>query len=860
MGHRLPSFSSRTVRVTGAGMPTLLGQPMLVFSKLSGTESINSLFAYELELKTPDARNALYGPAAELDMEAMQGQELTIEIELDGAGSGPEGGVGKGTREITGIVTDLYGPIYENQHVVYRMTLRPWLWLATQTTDYKSFQNMTVIEIAEKVLSDYTFPVERRLFGIEYPRRECQWQFGETDYRFLCRILSEFGINFHWEHADGHHRMVLTDGNGAFRKFPSAAYHTISWYPSSDRVDKEHLHAFEIHDRLVSGKWTHGDYDFNQPRADLNVTSKDPRDTSHPMQERYVWPGDFTQPKTGSDAWQEGDMLARIRMEAMRQHGYRVRGKGNVRAMVPGCMFTLKRFMRRKANREFLIYAARLWIEDVGEVSGSGQQWRCEVEFEAQPSNEIFRPERVEKPKVGGYHSARVVGPENQAIWCDDVGRVRVQFPWDRYGKDDANSSCWIRVADYASGDQFGSTHVPRIGQEVLVEFMGGDPDLPIIVGRVNNRLNLPPWNLPGQHALSGYRSKELFGEGRNHTLYDDTQDQQQVQVASAYQNSLLALGHNVRVKDAEGRKDKRGEGFELRTDGKGAIRSDGMLITTEARRKAEGHALAMRETIQRLEQALGEARNVLEASIAALAQTNEQEDVAEAIAAQNQVIRGTGDPLGELSEPMLIVASPAGIASTTAKTTHLHSGDHTALTTGKHLSLSSGASIVGSAGKGVSLCGHTEDVKLIARKGKFIAQAQNNEMEMVSRDTLRITSTEKKVEITAAEEIVFNVGGTYYRMTPSSIESGTSGSWAVHAGSRLLTGPKTRTTPMPSFGKGYSGFYKLHWEDANQPAPYQPYRITRADGSVIEGVTNADGETALRLAEFGEPLKIELL
>ncbi|WP_370565967.1 DUF2345 domain-containing protein [Cupriavidus sp. UME77] len=313
-------------------------------------------------------------------------------------------------------------------------------------------------------------------------------------------------------------------------------------------------------------------------------------------------------------------------------------------------------------------------------------------------------------------------------------------------------------------------------------------------------------------------------------------------------------------MNDWQGRKEKRGEGFELRTDDKGAIRADGMLITTEARRKADGHVLAMQETIRRLEQALAEARNVLDASVAALAQTDEQKNVAQAIAEQNDAIKGTGEALGELSQPMMVMASPAGIASTTPKTTHLHSGDHTALTTGKHLSISAGHSIVGSAAKGVSLCGHTEDVKLIARKGKVAVQAQDNEMEVVARDTLKVTSTEGRIEVTAAKEIVFNVGGTYYRMTPSGIESGTSGAWTVRAGSKQLTGPKTASVPMPSFGKGYEGFYKLHWDGTDHLAPHQSYRITRADGSLIEGVTNAQGETALKLAEFGETVKIEII
>lgn len=788
MGSRLP-FSSRTVTVSGAGLPELLGQPLLVFSRLSGTEGINALFEYELDLKTPDDRNALYGPAGDFDLEAMQGQELTVSIELDGSGTGMAGGFGKGVREITGIVTDVRGPFHENERIRYRLTLRPWLWLATLTSTFKRYQNMTVLEIVEAVLSKYTFPVERRLSLIAYPKREYQLQAGETDYQFVRRLLAEWGINFHWEFSEGHHRMVLTDGNGAFLNIPSPAYETISWYPSSNRVDEEHLYEFEVRDRLIPGEWAHGDYDFNHPGANLNVSAADPRDTSHATQQLYSWPGDFSEPATGSDARQEGDMLARIRMEAIRQQAFRVRGKGNVRAMAPGHTFTLERFLRTKANREYLIFATYLLIEDVGEFAGSGQQWRCEVEFQAQPTSEIFRPETVEKPRIGGYHVARVVGPANTEIWCDNFGRIRIEFPWDRYGNNDENSSCWVRVADFASGNRFGSTHLPRIGQEVIVDYLGGDPDRPIIVGRVNNQLNLPPWDLPNQFALSGYQSKELFGDGRNHTLYDDTEGQQQVQVASDHQSSLLALGHNVRVKDFEGRKDKRGEGFELRTDAHGALRAAlGMLITTFSRLHAEGNAMNVRDVVQWLESAQDIAATLGEKATEAHAQDGEQPEVAKRLEAQTAQIKGGGD-LKEFTAPHLVSASPAGIVSAAAGSTHIASGGDTALTTGEHLSVTTGGGFFASVRKALRLFAYEAGMKLVANMGDIDLQALKNNINLLAK--LKITLTADEIRIQAKEKLLLAGGGSYLRLD-GNIEHGTNGSFTVHAASKLLTGPNS--------------------------------------------------------------------
>ncbi|MEM5433035.1 type VI secretion system Vgr family protein [Cupriavidus oxalaticus] len=796
MGSRL-AFHSRTVRVSGPGIPKIFGQPALVFSKLSGTEGINGLFRYELELRTPDSRNLLHGPAADLDLESMQGKELTIEIELDGKGLGLDGGFGRGTREISGIVTEIHGPIPVDDKLLYRVTLRPWLYLASLNKDYRIFQRKNVVEIAQEVLSEYTFPVENRLIGAvgpQYPMREYQVQYGESDYQFVRRILAEWGISFFFEHSDGHHRMVLTDGNGAFRNFTSPAYHAISWYPSSDRMDEEHLHQFEVIDRLVAGKYTHVDYDHGKPRADLTVSLADPRKTSHADQEVYEWPGDYSQPKTGNDPWKEGDMLGRIRMEAIRQHGLRVRGAGNVRALVPGCRFTLARFLRKKANREYVVYATRLLIEDVGERAGADRRWHCEVEFEAQPSSELLRPELVEKPSVHGTLMARVVGPDNQEIWCDDMGRVKVHFPWDRKGQANENSSVYLRTAEAASGEQFGSQFVPRIGQEVIVGFVGGDPDRPYIVGPANNQINSPPWSLPSQHALSGYASKEHYAHGRNHLLFDDTQAQQQVQLASDHKNSLLALGHNVRVPNVEGRKDKRGEGFELRTDAHGAVRAAlGLLVTTFSRLSAQGNAMNVRDVVQLLEKAQDIAANLGEKAAEAKAQDGEQSNVARKLEVQAEQVKGGGE-LKEFTAPHLVSASPAGIVSTAAGSTHIASGGDTALTTGEHLSVATGGGFFASVRKALRLFAYEAGMKLVANMGDIDLQALKDNINLLAK--LKITLTADEITIQAKQKLLLAGGGSYLRLD-GNIEHGTNGTFTVHAASKLLTGPNSIPTEL---------------------------------------------------------------
>lgn len=224
-------------------------------------------------------------------------------------------------------------------------------------------------------------------------------------------------------------------------------------------------------------------------------------------------------------------MIARIRMEAIRSRGLRCFGAGNLRAVVPGCTVNVAGHPQRAANRAYVVLGATLALEDVGGASGEAQRWHCRVEFECHPAQEVFRPALdIAWPVVAGPQSATVVGPDGSVTWPDQYGRVRVQFPWDRFNR----MSCWVRVATPWAGSQFGQVSIPRVGSEVLVMFLdGGDPDKPIVMGAVPNSLNMPPWQLPDQHALTGIRSREQDGSGSGHLVFDDTNGQIQTQAGT---------------------------------------------------------------------------------------------------------------------------------------------------------------------------------------------------------------------------------------------------------------------------------------------------------------------------------------
>lgn len=514
---------ARTISVNFGSMPTVNGAPGLTFVRLSGREALGELFTYTVDLKTPDALNEASGPAANLDLKSVLGKECTVCITLDGKGEN-DAAEGKGEREINGLITNARIKKAEGRHIVYELTLRPWLWLATRTTDYKIFQEKSVVEILDEVLGDYSFSVEKRLNG-DFPKRDYQVQYGETDFHFMQRLMQEWGIYWYFEHADGKHKLILCDHTGAHAAFTSTAYETLLFQPTESRLTEEYLNRFEAAEGITSGAWRTSDYDFTKPTADLTGKSQQPRDTAHSKAEIYEWPGDYEKPD-------EGEGFARMRMEALRAPGSRAHGEGSLRGIVPGCTFTLAAHPHDAANQKYLVLDTTFEMEDVAEESGH-QQYRQHVRFTAQPAAEPFRPARaVPKPRTRGPQTATVTGPSGQEIWTDKYGRVKVQFHWDCYGEKDEKSSCWVRVSFPWAGSHFGAVYIPRIGQEVVVDFLNGDPDLPLITGRVYNANNMPPWPLPDNATQSGVltrSSKEGSEDNANALRFEDKIGEEQI-------------------------------------------------------------------------------------------------------------------------------------------------------------------------------------------------------------------------------------------------------------------------------------------------------------------------------------------
>lgn len=531
---------AHAVTVESPAMPRLLGKPALVFYSLSGEERLSELYDYDIVLKTPPDPAIAWQSASNLDLKSLVGKEMTVRIPLDGMGDGSS----KDVREISGIVTQARYLERDANQALYAFKLAPWLSLATLTSDYRIFQNQDVPAILRDVLADYDYPVDVRLTET-YPALEYQVQYGETDFDFMQRLMQEWGIYWFFEHAEGVHRLVLVDQVNTHKRFPVAAYHDLYYYPPDAKVDREYVSDFKVSEGLQPGQWVTSDYDFKKSRASLRTVDKKPRSTSHNTMELYQWPGDYDDPATG-------EKLARVRMEAAGAPGSRSDGFGNLRAVVCGCTFALHQFPYEKANRDYLVLGASLTLRDNGQTSGQ-QTYACGVHFDVQPASKVYRPEQnMRKPYTHGPQTAIVVGPAGEEVWTDEYGRVKVAFHWDRYARQDEHDSCWIRVSQAWAGAGFGGMYIPRVGQEVIVDFMNGDPDRPVIIGNLYNNVTQPPWKLPENATKSGMVSHTVKGEPerQNAMRFDDEPGQEEFRMqAERDMNTLVKrnLQQNVR-------------------------------------------------------------------------------------------------------------------------------------------------------------------------------------------------------------------------------------------------------------------------------------------------------------------------
>ncbi|MRF61198.1 type VI secretion system tip protein VgrG [Citrobacter portucalensis] len=426
-------------------------------------------------------------------------------------------------RRVNGIVTWFEQGENDGHQMLYNMRVRPPLWRTGLRQNSRIFQNEDIKSILGTILQENGVTDWSPLFSEAHPAREFCVQYGETDYDFLVRMAAEEGLFFYEEYSpdSDDQNLVLCD---TVRFLPKAF--EIPWNPNncsevSTPCISQFRHSAQIRPSSVIGK----DYTFKRPGwAGRFEHQGEHQDYQRTQYEVFDYPGRF------KDA--HGQNFTRWQMEGWSNNAEEAQGKSRSPAIWPGRRITLMEHPQASLNREWQVVSSDLQGSQPQAVAGrSGAGTTLENDFTVIPADRTWRPIPQPKPSVDGPQSAVVTGPEGEEIFCDEHGRVRVKFNWDRYNPANQDSSCWIRVAQAWAGPGFGNLAIPRVGQEVIVDFLNGDPDQPIIMGRTYHAENTPPGGLPGTKTQMTIRSKTYMGSGFNELKFDDATGKEQVYI-----------------------------------------------------------------------------------------------------------------------------------------------------------------------------------------------------------------------------------------------------------------------------------------------------------------------------------------
>ncbi|AZI85757.1 type VI secretion system Vgr family protein [Kosakonia cowanii] len=481
----------------------------LLFWKISGREALSEAFSFTLQLLGTDAR---------MDRSQLLGKPVTVTLPTQGL---------SGSRYLNGKITRVAVSAVElsgTRYAVYQLTVESDLWPMKRDRNLRIFQGQTVPQIVKTLLGEYQVNIEDKLTG-SYRTWEYCVQYQESSFDFISRLMELEGIAYHFRHEADKHTLVLTDA--ATQHQPFSGYEFIPYHqtPSGGSTDEEGISQWALEDSVTPGIYSLDDYDFRKPNAWLFQARQNPNSPSPGAIDVYDWPGRFVEHG-------HGEFYARIRQERWQVEHQQIEGTATAIGIAPGCTFQLTNAAFFNDNGEYLVTAAHYNFEENRYASGADSQTVHRIDFSVIPSSVVFRPpQHTPWPRTYGPQTARVVGPQGESIWTDKYGRIKVKFHWDRLAKGDDTSSCWVRVSSAWAGQGYGGVQIPRVGDEVVIDFINGDPDRPIVTGRVYNEASMPPWALPAAATQMGFlsRSKDGSVDNANALRFEDKAGEEQV-------------------------------------------------------------------------------------------------------------------------------------------------------------------------------------------------------------------------------------------------------------------------------------------------------------------------------------------
>ncbi|WP_244898991.1 type VI secretion system Vgr family protein [Chromobacterium violaceum] len=869
---------------------------------LDGEEGVSKSYRYTLTCLSPDGNielKTLLGQPARIGIQDADGDEtIRCGVVSQAKLAGSDGGFAK-----------------------YELTIEPPFALLCHRKTSRVFQDLSVPDIVKQILSEHQAanPAFARVQTLDIQVKTAQprsytLQYRESDFDFIVRLLHEEGYAWRFVHLDNDGPQVELAIFDDAHSLPGSKLDRVRFHRSDATEEEDGLTGWEAARQIVPGGTALASYDYkpvyalqsgDQSRIDQGQAGQSLQSSlTH-----YDAPGLYY----ASDEEQLGQYAA-LRQQANDLQAKSFSGTGSVRGLLPGEWFRLDEHPAHDsdapASREFVVtgqsfHAHNNLPTDLAQHIGAEQDavpftTSIQAQRRGIPLTPAYAGTAYAKPTSQGSQTATVVGPVGEEVHTDEQGRVKVQFHWQRpeehptigAGMDD-KSSCWLRVAMPSAGAAWGHQFIPRIGQEVLVNFIEGDIDRPLITGVLYNGSHPPPdfsgaGNLPANKTLSGIKSKEHQGGAYNELLFDDTPGEVRAKLSSEPGKTQLNQGFLTHPR-SNGKAQPRGEGFELRTDNHGAIRAaHGLLLSTEAQNGAGGKQLAREHAQSQLQSALALSQALAENATEQLADTMEtgpdeigddnaksgkkdqghmqhQLDALEAWDAGSNTDKDGKTAKEQVGQqPQLILSAPAGIASLTEQSQTLVAGTNLNLVAQRDANHTTGRRWIHNVGKHISLfvAGVKDKValKLIAAKGQVQIQAQSDAMEITADKDVTITSCKERITIAAKEEILMTCGGGYIRLAGGNIEVHCPGTVSIKGAQHNLSGPASLNYRMPTFGKVYSGRFQLQNQKTGEPLIGRAYAIKQAGGRTISGYTDQQGWTMTAMSRQPEGMNLQVL
>jgi type VI secretion system secreted protein VgrG len=507
-------------------LDTPLGKDVLILTAVAGEEEISRLFRYRLDMisEEPDIKPA-----------DIVGKHVTFSTRLsDGS-----------WRYYDGYVSHFYaGGGGQRGLRQYRAEVVPWLWFLTRTADCRIFQTQTVPQIIEQVFSDHGFPdFETSEIRGKHPSLDYCVQYRETDFNFVTRLMEQEGIFYFFKHSNGRHVLCLGDQSGAH---PDCVEKKVAYHEGS--LTEDHVSSWEHQYEFRPGKWAQTDYNFETPGTSLLTDESTVVDVSGAKKyEIYDYPGEYSQKADGAE-------YTKVRMEEEEVPHHVVNGQSSCRTFSAGAKFTLSRHdgVPAEEGKGYILWRVHLSASDESYVNAENGRQEIYNTFSCIPESVTFRPARITpKPVIQGLQTAVVVGPSGEEIYTDKYGRIKEQFHWDREGTKNEKSSCWTRVSQNWAGKKWGVLFNPRIGQEVVVAFLEGDPDRPLVTGRVYNADQMPPYDLPADQTKSTIKtrsSKDGSPDTFNEIRFEDKKGSEELYFHAEKDQSIVVENDRVEL------------------------------------------------------------------------------------------------------------------------------------------------------------------------------------------------------------------------------------------------------------------------------------------------------------------------